>query len=455
MPKDRMKANGSQLELNLIRRAQSGCRDSVSRLCRVAEKRLYAYIYRMTLDFHLTQDLCQETLLEMVEHLGELRIGHAPAFWAWLYKTALNKIRQHIRQMRHTLVRQSIDSLDDAALAERLSEAGLSACDKLIQQELVQAVVRAMAALKLNHRSVLLLRCFHDLSYVEIAEVMGGTQLRARLLFLRAKKSLRQQLGRNGLGGMHLVSGLTVFGAVTTGMGRSASTGVLIGQDAMRIGLGATVLGAVASKAGLIAAAAVFAVPVSIGLGGWTSGMSRTAPAKSVARPALEVSDGFSDPSRVSGSSESCGWTCIDLEDPGAPVDTDPPSVLVGRGQGDGVAVVLPEGDWVQLQFPDVLYDAPGADLLVAGADVKGLPEVAAVSDTNDLFILVPGPTAVQPSGVTVVPYDLAQVPAGVRLAAVRIRGLPESDDEGGFQLVRVQARTVGVRAPQTAQLLR
>jgi DNA-directed RNA polymerase specialized sigma24 family protein len=421
-----MKANGSQLELNMIRLAQSGCRDSVSRLCRVAEKRLYAYIYRMTLDFHLTQDLCQETLLEMVEHLGELRIGHAPAFWAWLYKTALNKIRQHIRQMRHTLVRQSIDSLDDAALAERLSEAGLSACDKLIQQELVQAVIRAMAALTLNHRIVL----------------------------LRAKKSLRQQLGRNGLGGMHLVSGLTVFGAVTTGMGRSASAGVLIGQDAMRIGLGATVLGAVASKAGLIAAAAVFAVPVSIGLGGWTSGMSRTAPAKSVARPALEACDGFSDPSRVSGSSEPCGWTCIDLEDPGAPVEIDPPSVLVGKRQGDGVAVVLPQGDWVQLQFPDVLYDAPGADLLVAGANVKGLPEVAAVSDTNDLFILAPGPTAVQPSGVTVVPYDLAQVPPGVRLAAVRIRGLPDSGDEGGFPLVRVQARTTPRPAPQTAQLL-
>ena len=449
-----MKPNGTQLDLNLIRRAQSGCRDSVSRLCRVSERRLHAYIYRMTLDFHLTQDLCQETLLEMVEHLSELRIPHAPAFWAWLYKTALNKIRQHIRQTRHTLVRQSIDSLDDAALAERLSEAGVSACDRLIQQEVVQAVVRSMAALKLNYRSVLLLRCFHDLSYGQIAEVMGGTQLRARLLFLRAKKSLRQQLGHNGLGRMHLVSGLTVFGAVTAGMSRSASAGVLIGQNAMRIGLGATILGTVASKAGLIAAAAVLAVPVSIAMEGWAAPLLRTAPARQTVGAMLGSLDGFTDPSRISDSSDPDGWMGIDLKNPGSPLRIDPPSVLVDEPHDESVAVLLPEGRWVQLQFPDTLHDAPGVDLLVAGAEVRSLPEVAAVSDTNDLFILVPGPAVPRSSGVTVVPYDLAQVPPGVRLAAVRIRGLTDDNAQGGFQLVRVQARTTAGSPAQTAHLL-
>ncbi len=451
---DRMKRNGAQPDLNLIRRAQSGCRDSVSRLCRVSEKRLYAYIYRMTLDVHLTQDLCQETLLEMVEHLGELRIARASAFWAWLYKTALNKIRQHIRQMRHTRVRQSIDSLDDAALAERLAEAGVSACDRLIQQEVVQAVVRAMAALKLNYRSVLLLRCFHNLSYGQIAEVMGGTPLRARLLFFRAKTALRQQLGRNGLGRMHLVSGLTVFGTVTAGMGRSASAGVLIGQDAMRIGLGGTVLGAVASKAGLIAATFVLAVPFAIAMEDWTSGLNRTAPARQTVGVTLGAPDGFADPSRVSDRSDADGWTGIDLKNPGSSLCIDPPSVLVDEPNTENVALLVPEDHWIQLQFPDVLRDAPGADVLVAGSDVKGLPEVAAVSDTNDLFILAPGRPVARSAGVTVIPYDLAQVPSSVRLTGVRIRGRPDSGDEGGFALLRVQARTVGVRTSQAAQLL-
>lgn len=453
-----MKSNGTQLDLNLIRRAQSGCQDSVSRLSRVAQKRIQTYIYRMTLDFHLSEDLCQETLLEMVRHLGELRIESTAAFWAWLHKTALNKIRHHIRQTRHTKVRQCIETLDDAALVERLSEANASACDKLIHQEVVQAVVRGMASLKLNYRSVLTLRCFNDLSYVEIAEVMGGTQLRARLLFFRAKKSLRHQLSRNGFGQMHLVSGLTVFGAITACSGRSAAAGVLIGQDAMKTGLGAAILGVAGSKAGLSAAAVVLAVPVLVAIGGLSSGLSRSEAVMERTVPIAEETDAFAYPSRVGDSSDpdGNGWACIDLKKPETlPVPADPPAVLVDGTHSDTVALILPEDHWVQLQFAATLRDAAGPDLLVAGADVTDLPEVAAVSDTNDLFILVPGPTQRQPSGVTLVGYDFAQVPASVRLAGVRVRGLANTGAQGGFQLVRVQARTTPVRQPHTANLMR
>lgn len=449
-----MKPHDAQLDLNLIRRAQSGCQDSVSRLSRVAQKRIQTYIYRMTLDFHLSQDLCQETLLEMVEHLGELRIETTPAFWAWVHKTALNKIRHHIRQTRHTRVRQSIDSLDDAALAERLSEADASACDKLIHQEVVQAVVRAMASLKLNYRSVLTLRCFNDLSYVEIAEVMGGTQLRARLLFFRAKKSLRHQLARNGFGRMHLVSGLTVFGAITACTGRSTA-GVLIGHNAMKTGLGAVVLGAGGWKAGLAAAAVIVAAGLTVG--GLSPGLRRTEAGMKRTAPIAEVFDEFAYPSRVGDSSDpdGNGWTCIDLKKPETlPLPADLPGVLVDGPRSDSVALILPEGHWVQLLFAGTLYNASGPDVLVAGADVKDLPEVAAVSDTNDLFILAPSVRQPQPSGVTIVGYDFAQVPGSVRLAGIRVRGLANTGPQGGFQLVRVQARTAPGPAPQTAQLL-
>lgn len=452
-----MKPNVAQLELNLIRRAQSGCQDSVSRLSRLAQKRVQTYIYRMTLDFHLAQDLCQDTLLEMIRHLPELRVESPPAFWAWLHKTALNKIRYHIRQRRHSLVRQSIESLDDAALAERLSEAGASACDKLIHQEVVQAVVRAMASLKLNYRSVLTLRCFDDLSYVEIAEVMGGSQLRARLLFFRAKKSLRRQLARNGFGRMHLVSGLTVFGAITACTGRSAAAGVLIGQNAMRTGLRTAALAAAASKAGLTAAAVVVAVPMFVAIGALSSGLRQADPAAPATTPIAEVQEEFAYPSAVVGSSnpEGNGWTCVDLSEAGMPAArVDAPTVLVRRPHGDSVALVLPENHWVQLGFGSTLCDAAGPDLLVTGADIEDLPEVAAVSDTNDLFVLAPEGAVSQASGVTLITYDFAQVPASARLAAVRIRGLAGNGAQGGFQLVGVQARTVPVRAPQTAQLL-
>lgn len=122
---------------------------------------------------HWADDLCQDTLLEMVRHLPDPKIDRPSALRVWLHKTASSKIRGHLRKTRRTKVRQSIDSLDEGALADRLTEPGASGPDRLIHQEVTGAVVRAMASLRLGYRSVLALRCFDDLSYAQIAQVMG------------------------------------------------------------------------------------------------------------------------------------------------------------------------------------------------------------------------------------------------------------------------------------------
>ncbi len=53
--------------LKLIKQAQLGDRVSLERLAGLLGPKVYAYIYRLTLDYHLAEDLCQETLLELVK----------------------------------------------------------------------------------------------------------------------------------------------------------------------------------------------------------------------------------------------------------------------------------------------------------------------------------------------------------------------------------------------------
>ncbi len=50
----------------LVTDAQLGGQSSMDRLAELARERLYAYLYRITLDHELTEDLLQETLLQMV-----------------------------------------------------------------------------------------------------------------------------------------------------------------------------------------------------------------------------------------------------------------------------------------------------------------------------------------------------------------------------------------------------
>ena len=56
----------------LIHEAKLGNKDSMNRLAELAGDRLYAYIYRLTLDQAITQDILQETILFMIQSLNHL-----------------------------------------------------------------------------------------------------------------------------------------------------------------------------------------------------------------------------------------------------------------------------------------------------------------------------------------------------------------------------------------------
>ncbi len=97
----------------LVKQAQLGCQDSMSNLARMVEGKVCAYIYRITLDRVLAQDLSQETLLEMVKSLKRLKFDHVNQFWAWLLRTALGKAQIYFRkQQRQKNIRSSVVEKD-------------------------------------------------------------------------------------------------------------------------------------------------------------------------------------------------------------------------------------------------------------------------------------------------------------------------------------------------------
>ena len=73
----------------VIKQAQLDNRESMSRLAGDARRRIFVYIYRITLDYHLAQDLSQETTMEMLKSLNRLQIDTVNSFWSWLHRTAL------------------------------------------------------------------------------------------------------------------------------------------------------------------------------------------------------------------------------------------------------------------------------------------------------------------------------------------------------------------------------
>jgi len=232
--------------VQLVRQAQLGDRVSLDRLAEGARQRLCAYIYRLTLNHDLAQDLLQETLLKMVENIKELE--HPERFWSWLFRTALGNVQHYYRDLARA---QAIEfsAISRKRLSQYLSEDHEDGLNRAIRKELSETIVDAMARLRLTYRNVLMLRCFEQMSFAEISEIMGCKELRARVLFYSARHSLGRQLSRRGLGKGLLVTALGVFGLLTAPAdGAPAGT---VTAASLNVGLVATLVGHAGTPSGM------------------------------------------------------------------------------------------------------------------------------------------------------------------------------------------------------------
>jgi len=269
--------------IELVRRARLGDRGSMDKLAGQVRGRLYAYVYRIVLRDDLAQDVVQESLFEMFKIFGNLE--REDRFWPWLRGIAFNKIRRHYtKQQRRRTVPMS--SVPEPAVGSDISAAPLA---DLVTKELKQIVLSSMQKLRPQYRKVLSMRCYEEMEYSEIAELMGCSELSARVLFCRAKKSLQRHLSHNGLGRGAVVMALVLFGKMTAPT--EAAANISLTAATMKAGLAASVIGMVGSKtaivslttAGLLAAGAIV-VPAVTGNkpdagGGAKSGTRSHAPA--------------------------------------------------------------------------------------------------------------------------------------------------------------------------------
>ncbi len=246
--------------LELVEKARLDDQESMNKLAELAEGRLFAYIYRLTLNYHLTDDLLQETLLAMVKSLKDLR--RPDRFWVWLFRTALGKVQHYFREQQQQRLLQ-VSALERARLLDRIPQDCNDGLDNLIRRELSDSVFDAMKELKLRHRSVLALRCFEQMPYSEIAVLMKCSDLQARVLFFRAKHSLKRHLTRNGFSKAMLLTAMGLLGLMTTSA-KAASATTAVAASSLEVGFTATVIGAATTKAGAAVIAAITTAILSL-----------------------------------------------------------------------------------------------------------------------------------------------------------------------------------------------
>ncbi len=232
--------------IRLVKQAQCGDSEAMSQLSQQVADRVLPYIQGLTLNYDLAQDILQETLLELVKSLD--RVKSPESFWCWIYRQALGKVQHHFRDRSR---QRSIVLRVASGLLGQSTDESLSGLNYVMRMELSEIVLKAMDKLKIEYRNVLLLRCFENLSYAEIAQVLDCKELHARVLFFRAKRSLGRYLVRGGFGKEYLLAGLVLFRILTKPSEVSSAT-TLVSASVLEVGTFAAIISLASSKIGLL-----------------------------------------------------------------------------------------------------------------------------------------------------------------------------------------------------------
>ena len=152
-------------------------------------------VYRMLRDLTEAEDIAQNVFVQVFKSAARYEISSK--FSTWLFTIArnlsLNEIR---RRSRHPA--ESIDAphpeIEDQPWHQFEDKKTFTPPESLLQGELEGKILEAISELPENQRAALLLCRQGDLSYEEIAKVVGSTLSATKSLIHRGRETLKQKL---------------------------------------------------------------------------------------------------------------------------------------------------------------------------------------------------------------------------------------------------------------------
>jgi RNA polymerase sigma-70 factor (ECF subfamily) len=141
---------------------------------------LFSYLMRLTGDYYLSSDILQESFTRCLEHYGSQTRSVS-----LLYTIARNTLTDHFRRSRRN--GHQVEDPEDMTNSQE---------DVLMVRQEYRQVLAGMQKLSKDERDILALTLSEELSYKEIASIVGISPGNVKVKVHRARMKLRQVLGK-------------------------------------------------------------------------------------------------------------------------------------------------------------------------------------------------------------------------------------------------------------------
>ena len=192
----------------LIQRALDGDDTAFSALVRKYQRSVHALAWRKIGDFHIAEDITQDTFLKAYQRLSTLK--EPQSFVSWLYVITANQCKAWLRKNRAWM--QALEDTSSAQLEKATySEYIIAENERMTTETQREVVKKLLAKLQESDRTVITLYYLGGMTYEEISEFLGVSEAAIRNRLYRARRRLKKEepMIREALGNFQITPNLT------------------------------------------------------------------------------------------------------------------------------------------------------------------------------------------------------------------------------------------------------
>src|SRR5258705_2819522 len=187
-------ANSTDPDAALMLRVKQGDRDAFEELVDKYKQPVINMVYRTLRDATEAEDLAQHVFLQVYKSAHRYEVS--AKFSTWIFTIArsryLNEIRRRTRHPADSMDATSAE--DDQPLIQVEDRKHFSAPDAVLHRELESKIEEAIGALPEKQRIALLMCREDELSYEDMAKVLGCSLSATKSLIHRARETLKEVL---------------------------------------------------------------------------------------------------------------------------------------------------------------------------------------------------------------------------------------------------------------------
>jgi RNA polymerase sigma-70 factor (ECF subfamily) len=169
-------------------KVKNGDIDKMGLLYERYNRQLYRFLFNMTRQKELSEDMVQNIFLRMLKYPdGFMGFGE---FKMWMYHIARNTVYDHFRKVKRTPAHSDLTNYENSIDGEQNADVIMEK-----EQEL-KMLETAMGKLSDENRELLILCRFQELKYHEIARILNTTEGAVKVRVHRALNQLKSNYMR-------------------------------------------------------------------------------------------------------------------------------------------------------------------------------------------------------------------------------------------------------------------